>query len=159
MRHIITFFATGCFAGKIPLAPGTWGTVVGVGLYWLVRYLPYPAYAAFAVAFIFFSIWVSGKAQELFDEVDPPQVVIDEIAGFIVAMAFHKPSFALAVTGFILFRLFDIVKPWPLRWIERRFPDGRGIVLDDVLAGVYANLTLFVFGIVLPAAGIKGIEW
>ncbi|MFH1829483.1 MAG: phosphatidylglycerophosphatase A [Pseudomonadota bacterium] len=159
MRQIIFFFATGCYSGKIPLAPGTWGTIVGVALYWLVRYLSYPAYAAFALAFIVFAIWVSTRAQEQFEEVDPPQIVIDEIAGFIVTMAFHRPSFALAVTGFILFRMFDIVKPWPVRWLERRFSDGRGIVLDDVMAGIYANITLLVFEIVLPAFGIKGINW
>ncbi len=159
MRYVIDFFATGCFAGRIPLAPGTWGTIVGMGLFWLVRYLPQPAYVAFAVTFIVFAIWVANQAQRRYEEVDPPQVVIDEIAGYIVTMAFHRPSFALAVTGFVLFRIFDIVKPWPLRWIERRFPDGRGVVLDDVFAGVYANLALFVFEIALPALGIKGIDW
>lgn len=159
MRYVISFFATGCYAGKIPLAPGTWGTIVGLGLYWLVRHLNNPAYAVFTVAFILFAIWVANKAQEQFEEVDPPQVVIDEIAGFIVTMAFHRPSFALAVTGFILFRMYDIVKPWPVRWLERRFSDGRGIVLDDVMAGIYANLTLFAFEIILPAFGLKGINW
>ncbi len=159
MRYVISFFATGCYVGKIPLAPGTWGTIVGVGLYWLVRYLNHPAYAVFTVALIVFAIWVTTKAQEQFEEVDPPQVVIDEIAGFIVTMAFHRPSFALAVTGFILFRMFDIVKPWPVRWFERRFPDGRGVVLDDVMAGIYANATLFVLEIILPAFGFKGINW
>ncbi len=159
MRYVVDFFATGCFAGRIPLMPGTWGTVVGVGLYWLVRYLPLPAYLAFVAAFTVFSIWVATQAQKLYDETDPPQVVIDEIAGFLVTMAFHKPSLALVVTGFVLFRLYDIVKPWPLKWMERRFADGRGVVLDDILAGVYANITLFFFEIVLPALGIKGIDW
>lgn len=159
MRYVIDFFATGCFVGRIPLAPGTWGTAVGLGLYWLVRYLPYPAYGAFVIAFIVFSIWVANEAQKQYEEVDPPQVVIDEIAGYLVTMAFHRPSFALAITGFILFRIFDIVKPWPLRWIERRFHDGRGVVLDDVAAGIYANLALVAFEIILPAFGVSGIDW
>ncbi len=159
LRHVITFFATGCYVGRIPLAPGTWGTVVGLGLYWLVRTLPPVSYAVFTVTFIVFAIWVSHRAQEIFDEVDPPQIVIDEIAGYLVTMAFHRPSFALAVTGFILFRIFDIVKPQPVKWLERRFHDGRGVVLDDVMAGIYASAALFVFEFLLPALGIQGIRW
>ena len=159
LKHIYSFFATGCFVGRIPLAPGTWGTAVGLGLYWLVRPLPPISYALFTVTFIVFAIWISQKAQEIFEEVDPPEIVIDEIAGFLVTMAFHRPSFALAVVGFVLFRIFDIVKPPPIRWIERRFSDGRGVVLDDVMAGVYASISLFVLEFVLPAIGIQGITW
>jgi phosphatidylglycerophosphatase A len=159
IRGFVYFTATGCLVGRIPLAPGTWGTAVGVALFWLVRDLPQASYAAFTVAFIVFAIWAAGRAQEIFEEVDPPEVVIDEIAGFLVTMAFHRPSFAVAVTGFILFRIFDIVKPPPVRWLERRFSDGRGIVLDDVMAGVYASAALFCFEIILPAMGIQGIKW
>ncbi|MBN1283048.1 MAG: phosphatidylglycerophosphatase A [Proteobacteria bacterium] len=153
------FFATGCFAGRIPLAPGTWGTVVGLGLYWLVRYLPPLSYAIFTVTFVVFAIWIATRAQSIFEETDPPQVVIDEIAGYLVTMAFHRPSFALAVVGFVLFRIFDIVKPPPIRWIERRFSDGRGVVLDDVMAGLYASVSLLALEFVLPALGIQGITW
>lgn len=159
MRHITSFFATGCFVGRIPLAPGTWGTAVGLGLYWLVRHMPPVSYAVFVVTFAVFAMWISGRAQEIFEEVDPPQIVIDEIAGYLVTMAFHRPSFALAVVGFVLFRIFDITKPPPVRWLERRFHDGRGVVLDDLMAGVYASAALFVFEFVLPALGIEGIEW
>ncbi len=155
MNRFISFFATGCYVGYIPLAPGTWGTVVGVGFYWLIRTLPPAAYAATTIAFIIFAIWVSTRAQEQFEEVDPPQIVIDEIAGYLVTMAFHTPSFAAAVTGFILFRIFDITKPPPIRWIERRFSDGRGVVLDDVGAGVYASIALILFEILLPSLGVK----
>ena len=81
-------------------------------------------------------------------------VTQDEIAGYLVTMAFHTPSFAAAVTGFVLFRIFDIAKPPPLRWIERRFSDGRGVVLDDVAAGIYANIALIFFEILLPTFGI-----
>lgn len=155
MNRLISFFATGCYAGRIPLAPGTWGTVVGVGFYWLIRDLPPIHYAVTTIAFIIFAIWVATHAQEQFEEVDPPQVVIDEIAGFLVTMAFHTPSLLTLVMGFVLFRIFDIVKPPPIRWIERRFTDGRGVVLDDVAAGIYANIALFVFEILVPTLGIK----
>lgn len=155
MRHIVTFFATAAYTGFLPLAPGTWGTVLGVGLYWLVRDLPPPAYAAMGVAFIALAVWAADRAQAIFGEADPPQVVIDEVAGYLVTMAFHPPLITSALVGFLLFRIFDITKPWPVRWFERRFADGRGVVFDDVMAGVYANAALWFCEIAIPALGIK----
>lgn len=143
MRHITTFLATGCFAGYIPVAPGTCGTVVGLGLYWSLRTLPVHVYVVTTLVFIVLAVWVASLAQQMFQSVDPPQIVIDEIAGLLVTMAFHRPDVWVALTGFILFRIFDITKPPPIRWIEGRFSDGRGVVLDDVLAGVYANAALW----------------
>ena len=154
MRQVIRFFATACYVGYIPLAPGTWGTIVGVGLYWLISGLAPFVYAVTVIAFIIFAIWVSGFAKELFDEVDPPQVVIDEVAGILVTLAFHKPELSVMIMGFIIFRVFDIVKPPPVRWIEKRFSNGFGVVMDDVMAGVYANVVLWVFEIAVPALGI-----
>lgn len=155
MRHVITFLATGSYVGKIPLAPGTWGTAVGVLFYSLIHYLPEHAYIAMLVTFIILSVWVSNHAQKIFEDADPPQVVIDEIAGFLVTMAFHRPAWSMILCGFILFRVFDIIKPWPVSWIERRFDDGRGIVFDDVFAGIYANAALWIFEFLLPACGVK----
>ncbi|MFH0798603.1 MAG: phosphatidylglycerophosphatase A [Pseudomonadota bacterium] len=155
MNRIITFFATGCYAGNIPVAPGTWGTVVGLALYWLIRTLPAPAYGATVVAFIAFAVWISDQASRIFGEEDPQQVVIDEIAGILVTLAFLHPSLKVAMAGFVLFRLFDITKPPPIRWIERRFAGGLGIVFDDVAAGVYANIMLRLLVFLLPMAGIK----
>ncbi len=155
MRQLIIFFSTVCYVGKIPIAPGTWGTAVGVGIYWLIRYLPAPAYVVTVIGFIFFSIWVSTKAQTIFGETDPQRVVIDEVAGYLVTMAFHPQALPVAIAGFILFRIFDITKPPPVRWMERRFSDGRGIVLDDVFAGIYANAALWLFGLIIPSLGIK----
>lgn len=154
MRRIVTFFATGCYAGFLPLAPGTWGTVVGVAFFWLLRHLPPFAYGVTVLAFIAFAVWVATEAQAVFGETDPSKVVIDEIAGFLVTMAFHRATIPLIIAGFILFRIFDIAKPPPLRWIERRFADGRGVVFDDVLAGVYANAALWIFSLLLPHFGV-----
>ena len=154
MRHLITFLATGCYVGNIPLAPGTWGTFVGLAFFWLVRGLPVPAYVAMVVAFIALAVWVSTHAQQIFEETDPQRVVIDEIAGFLVTMAFHRPDLSTAIGGVILFRIFDIIKPPPIRWIERRFADGRGVVFDDVAAGIYANAALWFFELLLPTFGV-----
>lgn len=149
MHHIIKFFATGCYSGLLPACPGTWGTAVGAGLFLLVRGLPAPAYAAFVVAFIAFAVWVSNHALGLFGGSDPQPVVIDEVAGFLVTMAFHGTGWSIIIIGFLLFRIFDIVKPWPANWAERKFSDGRGIVFDDVFAGVYANAALWIFELLL----------
>lgn len=155
MKYLIDLFATGLYAGKIPLAPGTWGTAVGVLFYWAIRGLPDHAYVATTVVFILFAVWVSNLAQGIYKQRDPQKVVIDEIAGFLVTMAFHKPLISTVVCAFVLFRIFDIVKPWPARWAERHFSDGRGIVFDDVFAGVYANAALWFFELIVPTLGIN----
>lgn len=150
MNFFVKFFSTGCFSGYVPIAPGTFGTAVGVLFFWFIKDLPPIAYIAMLIAFIFFAIWVSGRAQAIFGETDPQKVVIDEIAGFFVTMAFHRPDLTTIIAAFVLFRIFDITKLWPIGWIERRYPDGRGIVLDDVLAGVYANAALWLIELLIP---------
>jgi len=143
MRHVYTFIATGCYSGKLPLAPGTWGTAVGVLFYWFIGWMPTLAYCATVLAFIFLAVWASEHAARIYKKKDPQVVVIDEIAGYLVTMAFHKPTLSLMIAGFVLFRLFDIIKPPPARWFERSFPGGKGIVYDDLVAGIYANITLY----------------
>ena len=150
MRFFTSFFATGFFIGKVPIAPGTAGTIVGVLLYILIRPIPTILYVVTVIAFVFFAAWVATQAQEIYGEQDPQEVVIDEIAGFLVTMTFHKFDISLLIGGFILFRIFDIVKPYPIRWVERYFLSGWGVVLDDVVAGVYANVALWFFGLLLP---------
>ncbi len=150
MRHLITFLATGCCIGKVPFAPGTAGTIVGVLLYLLLEPLSHFMYAVTVIAFIFMASWVATRAQDILSEQDPQEVVIDEVAGFLVTMAFHRSDIWMLLGGFVIFRVFDIVKPFPIRWIERRFLSGWGIVLDDVAAGVYANIALWFFGLALP---------
>lgn len=129
--------------------------MVGVGLFLLIRNLPAPAYAAFCVAFIALSVWISNHAQDIFAEVDPQRIVIDEIAGFLITMAFHDTTWPIIIAGFILFRIFDIAKPWPAEWVEKKFTDGRGIVFDDVFAGVYANAALWLVAFVFTRIGVN----
>ncbi len=142
MDRVIKLFSTGLGTGYSPIAPGTCGTVVGVGLFWLVSGMPVVHYTIFLLVFILFSCWVADKARSLFGDDDPKQVTIDEIAGFLVTMAFHSWSVKAVVAGFVLFRIFDVLKPPPVRQIDQRMHNGFGIVLDDVMAGVYANVCL-----------------
>jgi phosphatidylglycerophosphatase A len=142
MKFIIKLFATGLGLGLMPFAPGTFGTLLGVGLYWLLWHLPIVHYIIFVVVFIAFSSWVADKAQDLYGTQDPGQIVIDEVAGFLVTMIGHPWGWKAVVAGFILFRIFDILKPFPIRRIDRTIHSGFGVVLDDVVAGVYANVCL-----------------
>lgn len=152
MTTFIKFFATVFGVGYSPVAPGTVGTIVGVGFYYIMRNMPLPHYIIFVLVFIFMASWVSDIAEEIFTEEDPQKVVIDEVAGFLVTMIGFQFNWILVVAGFILFRTFDIIKPFPIRQLERKITGGFGIVLDDVLAGIYANISLRILIWVLAQA-------
>jgi len=141
-NNLVLFFATGCYSGFSPGAPGTAGSVIGVVLFWVLASLSFPLYGLTVIAFIFLSIWCAARASIIFQKKDPSQIVIDEIAGYLVTMSALPPTWGYIIAGFILFRIMDIVKPYPIRWIDQNIAGGYGIVLDDVLAGVYANIIL-----------------
>lgn len=138
---IARLLATGFGSGLSPVAPGTAGTLVAVPLALVL--LPSGGFAQALVlaAVIAVSIWAAGVAAPLFGLKDPGQIVVDEIAGFFVTVAFLPLTWTTLVAGFFLFRLFDITKPPPCRQAEA-LPGGLGIVADDLLAGVYANLSI-----------------
>lgn len=142
MRKILLTLATGFGAGYFPKVPGTAGTAVGVILYFLLKDLPHVTYGVTLAGFVFLSVWVASIAESHFKEKDSRKIVIDEIAGYLVTMALVQFSWGAVAVGFVLFRLLDIWKPFPGRWIEKRWPAGWGIVGDDVMVGVYANLVL-----------------
>ena len=144
MGFFYKFFATAAGTGYIPVAPGTFGAALGVLLWWGLSWMPQHIYVPTVIAFIFFSVWVSFGGQVFFGGEDPQKITIDEVAGMLVTVAFHQFSWFAAIAGFVLFRIFDISKPFPIRRVEKMFPGGWGIVLDDVLAGVYANIALWI---------------
>ena len=137
-RTIALFFGAGC----APWAPGTAGTLAAVPLAWLLSALGDGVYVAVLVAVVAVGAWASRRASTELGSHDHPGIVIDEVAGYLVTMAFIPVSATTAALGFALFRLFDVVKPWPIRWVDRNVSGGLGIMADDLLAGVYANLCL-----------------
>jgi len=142
MNYLILFFATGFGVGFSPIVPGTMGTLVAIPIYYfLSSILFFPLYELTLFAFFFFSIWTAGQAERYWGKKDDRRIVIDEIMGFLVTMLWIPKTPFFIVAGFILFRLFDILKPFPIRRLER-LKAGFGVVLDDVLAGVYANIVL-----------------
>ena len=133
--------ATALGAGYAPVAPGTFGSAVGL-LFWLALPDIHWAQALAIVATSVVGAWSGFVAEEHFDRRDPGQVVVDEVAGMMVTLALNPlPGFAWWVAAFVLFRLADIIKPFPVNRLEQ-LPGGIGIMADDLAAGVYANLAL-----------------
>jgi phosphatidylglycerophosphatase A len=140
-KAVILFVAQGAYSGRSPFAPGTAGTVVGVLLYLLVKGLGPAWYLAAAAAVIVIGFWTTGRAEVLLGKKDAQSIVIDEIAGYLVAMFLVSSGWGFIVAGFLLFRFFDIVKPWPLKRLQD-LHGGAGVMLDDIGAGIYANAFL-----------------
>jgi phosphatidylglycerophosphatase A len=147
-RAVILFISQGAYAGRIPVAPGTAGTVVGVFLFLGMKGLPPVHYLAVCILVILVGMWAAARAETILGRKDSPSIVIDEIAGFLTAMFMVPPGWLFIISGFLLFRAFDIIKPWPLRRLEG-LHGGPGVMLDDVGAGVYTNLVLQVAAILL----------
>ncbi len=140
-RAVILFISQGAYAGRFPVAPGTAGTVVGVFLYLGMKGLHPGQYLAVCVFVILAGMWTAGRAEIILGRKDSPSIVIDEIAGFLTAMFMVPSGWSFIGAGFLLFRVFDILKPWPLRRLES-LHGGPGVMLDDIGAGVYANIVL-----------------
>lgn len=127
--------------GKAPAAPGTVATLIaGIPCFLAAGRLPWQMQLAFVCAVFLIGWYLSGKAERELARTDPGEVVIDELCGYLVAMTGHEVSFLSILTGFLLFRLFDIWKPWPIGPVERKLSGGAAIMADDVLAGIYANV-------------------
>ena len=138
----VVFAATGGYVGMIPVAPGTFGTLVGLPLCWLLSTIgPAPALAAMVI-FIGTSVWIAHRAEAVLDRHDPGCIVIDEIAGMALTLIWLPFTVRTAVAGFIVFRLLDVLKPPPVRTLDRTLSGGLGVVMDDVAAGIMANLIL-----------------
>ena len=131
-------------SGLMPFASGTFGTLAALPLVALSSFFPPLSSALFLMIMILVSIWASQVAHRLLKKGDPSEVVIDEVAGFLLTMLWIPLSWGTLLAGFLLFRLFDIWKPWPANAAER-LHGGLGIVLDDLVAGLYANLSLTIF--------------
>lgn len=135
--------ATGFGVGFSPFAPGTLGTlVVGVPVYLVFSHFTWPLYAVTVIAFTFLGIYVSQEAEKLWQKKDPSWIVIDEVVGLQYTLFLVTPTVVHVCIGFLLFRFFDIVKPFPVRWCERHLPGGYGVVGDDVAAGIYGSIVL-----------------
>lgn len=142
-KKVTAFFATGFGTGYLPFVPGTWGTLVGIPVAFLFSQFGNAGYLIAAVIFILFSIYVAGQYTKNTKNKDPKEVVIDEIAGFVVAMFLVPFTIQNVLFVFVVFRVLDMLKPWPIEVIDENMKGGKGIVLDDVAAGIIANIVFW----------------
>lgn len=138
LRHPAGWIASGFGSGLIPMAPGTAGSLAAL-LPWLaLRELPWPLYLLALLLAFAIGIWACQWTARRLGVEDPGLVVWDEFVGLWIALFAAPAGWAFVLLGFVLFRLFDILKPWPVRWADRRIKGGFGTMLDDVFAGLYA---------------------
>ncbi len=141
-RDPIQFLAFGFGSGLSPKAPGTMGTLAAIPLFLLLSHLPQNVYTFVVAATFVLGVWICERASKALGVHDHPGIVWDEFVGFWVTMWAVPVTWYWVVLGFVLFRIFDIAKPWPIGWLDRRARGGLGIMLDDLVAGVMAGALL-----------------
>lgn len=137
--HPANLFALGFGSGLAPKAPGTFGTLMAVPLYWyLLQGLPLMTYLVVIAVTFAIGIWLCDTSAKNLGVHDHPGIVWDEFVGFWITCIALPAGWIWLLWAFVLFRFFDILKPWPIRWLDSKVPGGLGIMVDDVLAGIYA---------------------
>ncbi len=141
IRRSINFRLASLFGlGEVPAGQGTVATLIaGIPCFLVAGRFSWQAQLTLSIIVSGIGWYVSDKTEKELGRPDPGEIVIDELCGYLFAMLGHPVSFASILTGFLLFRLFDIWKPWPIRFIDQKVPGGAGVMADDILAGIYAN--------------------
>lgn len=142
MTRLAVFIATVGYCGYFPLAPGTVGSAAGLVFYLLVWWLQSPAVEVALIVGLFAAgVWAGTTSERYFGGIDPGPIVLDEVVGMLITLAFIPVGLGGALIGFVLFRIFDVVKPFPARRLEA-LHGGLGVMADDAMAAIYANLAL-----------------
>ncbi|HET9566983.1 MAG TPA: phosphatidylglycerophosphatase A [Vicinamibacterales bacterium] len=145
------FIATCGYLGYVPVAPGTFGSAAGLVVFAAVRWSGSPALELAVIILLFaVGVWSANAAERHFGGVDPAPVILDEVVGMLITLAFLPVNITGAIVGFLLFRLFDVVKPWPANRLEA-LHGGLGVMADDAMAGVYGNVAMRLLVVALPA--------
>ncbi len=151
MTRLAVFVATVGYCGYFPIAPGTVGSAAGLLFYALVWWAGSPLVEVGLIVAVFGAgIWAATTAEQYFGGIDPGPIVIDEVLGMLITLAFIPVGWSGAIAGFVLFRIFDVIKPYPARQFER-LHGGLGVMADDAMAAVYANLSLRLVMWLVPA--------
>ena len=136
LKDPVVCLALGLGSGLSPKAPGTAGTLMTIPLFLLIQDLPLMVYAMITLLITVLGIWVCSYASKKLGVHDHPAIVIDEVAGFLITMFAAPSGWQWLLAGFILFRFFDALKPWPISWLDKNVNGGFGIMIDDVVAGL-----------------------
>jgi phosphatidylglycerophosphatase A len=145
MRSAVVFLASVAYVGYIPIASGTFGSAVAIPLFWGFHHLrgtSVPLYLLTFVAAVAAACWVAGEAEKHLAEHDSSKIVIDEVVGYLAATLFIAPTLTNSLLAFLIFRVLDVIKPFPANRIDKNLPGGPGVVLDDVVSGLYSNVIL-----------------
>lgn len=142
LKHPVHFLSLGFGSGLAPFAPGTFGTLVAIPVFWLLHPMSLMVYLLVIVLTFALGVYVCGYTSRALGVHDHSGIVWDEIVGFLITMIAVPAEWIWIVLGFVLFRFFDIVKPWPIKWADTKLTGGFGIMFDDVLAGIFAFLVL-----------------
>ncbi|MDG1401841.1 MAG: phosphatidylglycerophosphatase A [Candidatus Binatia bacterium] len=144
----VLWLARGLGLGLVPRAPGTAGSLLGIPLFFLVHRQGWPVAVECAIvaAFVLLACAIAGRAEKILGTHDSGQIVIDEIAGMWVALLGHPVGWESILVVFVIFRILDIWKPGPIRWLDRRVPGGAGVVVDDVASGAIASILAWGIG-------------
>ena len=138
LKQPVHFLAFGFGAGLMPQAPGTFGTLVAVPVYLLIMQLSLPVDLMVLAFMTAVGVWVCGRTSADLGVHDHGGIVWDEMVGYLVTLAAVPPSWWNMLLAFVLFRVFDIAKPWPISWVDRRVSGGLGIMVDDIIAALFA---------------------
>lgn len=151
MTRLAVFIATAAYCGYAPIAPGTVGSAAGLVVYLLVWWTQSWMVEVALIVFLFaIGVWSGTIAERYFGGIDPGPVVMDEVVGMLITLAFIPVGWTGALAGFVLFRIFDVIKPYPAGRFER-LHGGLGVMADDAMAAVYANVALRILVFLLPA--------
>jgi phosphatidylglycerophosphatase A len=146
---VAIFVASAGYVGFAPIAPGTWGAALGLALHVALRWSGSGWLELLVIAVVFAAgLWSAGRVEHELGK-DPAAVVVDEVLGMLITLALLDVSVAGAVTGFVIFRVLDVIKPFPAARFEH-IKGGMGVMLDDVMAGVYSNLALRLLSLAIP---------
>jgi phosphatidylglycerophosphatase A len=146
LRSPTLLLAFGFGSGLSPKAPGTMGTLAAIPLWWLLAQLPLTSYLIVVLIAAVVGITICGRAADQMGVHDHGGIVWDEFVGFWIAMAALPITWQSVILGFVLFRLFDILKPWPISWLDKKVSGGFGIMIDDVIAGLAAAAVIYFLG-------------
>lgn len=138
LKDPVVLIAVGFGSGLAPKAPGTAGTLIAIPLYLLMQPLPLISYLLITTCLFIAGIWICTYTAEILGVHDHPSIVIDEIVGYLITMIAAPDGWLIIIVGFVLFRLLDALKPWPISWFDRNINGGLGIMIDDVVAGIIA---------------------
>ncbi|MDH5728961.1 MAG: phosphatidylglycerophosphatase A [Gammaproteobacteria bacterium] len=142
MLLLAKIIALGFGSGKAPFAPGTFGTLAAIPIFLLMQNLSLLWFAALVLLFFSIGVWACTVYSNYLGVHDHGSIVWDEVVGYLITMIMAPSGWQWVIIGFALFRFFDIIKPWPINWLDKRVHGGFGIMIDDVLAGIYALIVL-----------------